>query len=238
MPWNAAPWTSGSTHALHRGTACPPSGNGRNVSAESGRGRVAGLRPDRPDSRARTPIATVAGLRHWSITAASSRGADRVPHPDEADSWLVAVEAPEQPRLGVRGCMPRADGMAESDGLNAGRRWAPVTGHRHGDDTRRSTPVTSGDPADRRGGDGVVTGTGDRWFSAGQAVTVDDDQSIVLLVRVWLEHGADGFRARLTTAGPWWGNTGTDVTVALASTPDAVTDAVRAWLLSLASAQP
>jgi hypothetical protein len=67
---------------------------------------------------------------------------------------------------------------------------------------------------------------------------VDDDRSSVLLVRVWLEHGADGFRARLTAAGPWWGNTGADVTVALASTPDAVTDAVRAWLLSLVSAQP
>ena len=81
-----------------------------------------------------------------------------------------------------------------------------------------------------------MTGTGNRWPPAGRAVTVDDDRSSVLLIRVWLEEGADGFRARLTTAGPWWGrDAGTDVTVALASTPAAVTDAVGEWLLSFVS---
>jgi hypothetical protein len=69
-------------------------------------------------------------------------------------------------------------------------------------------------------------------------VTVDDDRSSVLLVRVWLEDGADGFRARLTAAGPWSGNSRQDITVALASNPAAVTDAVRAWLLSLVSSRP
>jgi hypothetical protein len=64
-------------------------------------------------------------------------------------------------------------------------------------------------------------------------VTVDDDRSSVLLIRVWLEDGADGFRARLTTAGPRWGrDSGQDVAVALASSPAGVSDAVRAWLLS------
>jgi hypothetical protein len=64
-------------------------------------------------------------------------------------------------------------------------------------------------------------------------VTVDDDRSSVLLIRVWLEDGADGFRARLTTAGPHWGrDAGQDLAVALASSPAAVSDAVRAWLLS------
>ena len=65
-------------------------------------------------------------------------------------------------------------------------------------------------------------------------MTVDDDRSSVLLIRVWAEEGADTFRARLTTAGPWWGwDPGEGVTVALATTPAAVSDAVGAWLLSL-----
>jgi hypothetical protein len=62
---------------------------------------------------------------------------------------------------------------------------------------------------------------------------VDDDRSSVLLIRVWVEDGADGFRARLTTAGPRWGrDAGKDIAVAVASSPGGVTDAVRAWLLS------
>jgi len=62
---------------------------------------------------------------------------------------------------------------------------------------------------------------------------VDDDQSSVLVIRVWLEDGADGFRARLTAARPrWGGDPGQDVAVAVASSPAAVTDVVRAWLLS------
>ena len=64
-------------------------------------------------------------------------------------------------------------------------------------------------------------------------MTVDDDRSSVLLIPVWVEDGVDTFRARLTTVGPWWGrDPGHEVAVALAASPSAVTDAVRAWLLS------
>ena len=64
-------------------------------------------------------------------------------------------------------------------------------------------------------------------------MTVDDDRSSVLVIRVWLEDGGDGFRARLTTVAPWRGrDSRDDVVVALASSPAAVSDTVRAWLLS------
>jgi hypothetical protein len=64
-------------------------------------------------------------------------------------------------------------------------------------------------------------------------VTVDDDRSSVLVIRVWLEDGADGFQARLTTLGPpWEQGSGDDAAAALAASPAAVSDAVRAWLLS------
>ena len=66
-------------------------------------------------------------------------------------------------------------------------------------------------------------------------MTVDDDRSSVLVIRVWLEDGADGFRARLMTVGPRRGRDfRDDVTVAVASSPTAVSEAVRAWLLSFA----
>lgn len=55
--------------------------------------------------------------------------------------------------------------------------------------------------------------------------------SAALVVRVWLEGGPDGFRARLTTRDPAAGTEVDDViTVAVAATPEAVVDAVRAWL--------
>lgn len=52
-----------------------------------------------------------------------------------------------------------------------------------------------------------------------------------MLLRVWLEDGTDDFRARLTrlrTVAERRPDGG--VTVALASSPDAVCAAVRAWL--------
>jgi hypothetical protein len=65
-------------------------------------------------------------------------------------------------------------------------------------------------------------------------VDPDDEQttrSAALVVRVWLEGGPDGFRARLTTGDAAAGAEAADVvTVAVAATPEAVLDAVRTWL--------
>jgi hypothetical protein len=59
---------------------------------------------------------------------------------------------------------------------------------------------------------------------------VVDDRSSALLVRVWLE-GAGAFRARLTTLGGATEESPPDeVTVAVASSPRDVLDAVRDWL--------
>ncbi len=59
-----------------------------------------------------------------------------------------------------------------------------------------------------------------------------DDRSAALLIRVWLE-SADAFRARLTTfGGADEQSPAHEVTVAVASTPAAVLEAVRAWLES------
>jgi len=56
-------------------------------------------------------------------------------------------------------------------------------------------------------------------------------RSAALVVRVWLEGGPGGFRARLTTGDPSASGEAADtVTVAVASSPEAVVDAVRAWL--------
>jgi len=65
-----------------------------------------------------------------------------------------------------------------------------------------------------------------RW-----AVTLDGDRSAALFVRVWLEDGAQSFRGRLTTMDTSPGQRGAqETTVALASSPGDVVDAVRAWL--------
>jgi hypothetical protein len=59
----------------------------------------------------------------------------------------------------------------------------------------------------------------------------ETERSAALVVRVWLEGGPDGFRARLTTGDLQAGlEAGEAVTVAVAATPEAVVDAVRAWL--------
>jgi hypothetical protein len=62
-------------------------------------------------------------------------------------------------------------------------------------------------------------------------VVVDEDRSGVLLIRVWLEHGSDGFRARLSALRPAAGaEGGKDDTVAVASSPWAASVAVHEWL--------
>ena len=65
-----------------------------------------------------------------------------------------------------------------------------------------------------------------------------DDRTAALLIRVWLE-SADAFRARLTTfAGAEDQSPAHEVTVAVASTPGDVLEAVRAWLESSIGDRP
>ena len=59
-------------------------------------------------------------------------------------------------------------------------------------------------------------------------MAVADDRSTALLLRVWTEGGADEFRARLLAIGP--DGQQSDRTVAFASSPDGVLDAVSSWL--------
>jgi hypothetical protein len=59
---------------------------------------------------------------------------------------------------------------------------------------------------------------------------VVQDPSAALLLRVWLE-GPGEFRARLLTLhADAAGTSAEEVTVAVASSPEGVLDAVRAWL--------
>jgi hypothetical protein len=65
-------------------------------------------------------------------------------------------------------------------------------------------------------------------------VTLDHDRSAALVIRVWLEGGTEGFRARLTTApssDP--SRPGETRTVAVAASPGEALDAVRSWLEEL-----
>jgi hypothetical protein len=62
-------------------------------------------------------------------------------------------------------------------------------------------------------------------------VTLEDERSAALVIRVWLEEGTDQFRGRLTAVDTSPGSKGGDgVTVALASSPRDLTDAVSQWL--------
>ena len=54
-----------------------------------------------------------------------------------------------------------------------------------------------------------------------------DDRSAALLLRVWIEEGSDQFRARVMAVGS---GESSDRTVALASSPDEVLQAVSRWL--------
>jgi hypothetical protein len=74
-------------------------------------------------------------------------------------------------------------------------------------------------------GSPAATGRDARW-----TVTVDDDRSAALLIRVWLESGTE-FRARLTTIDTS-GDAGPDgqATLAVASSTREVLDGVSRWL--------
>jgi hypothetical protein len=62
-------------------------------------------------------------------------------------------------------------------------------------------------------------------------VTLNQDRSASLLVRVWLEGGTDGFRARLTTVDTSPGHDdGAELTVGVASSPSDVIRLVQTWL--------
>ncbi|MGY1829125.1 hypothetical protein ACI8AA_01705 [Geodermatophilus sp. SYSU D01180] len=55
-----------------------------------------------------------------------------------------------------------------------------------------------------------------------------EERSAALLVRIWLEGGTEHFRARVTAVG--LGTSEEDRTLALASSPREVVDAVGDWL--------
>jgi hypothetical protein len=60
-------------------------------------------------------------------------------------------------------------------------------------------------------------------------VTLNDDRSATLILRVWLEGGTDAFRGRVTTVDTTVGHEG-ELTVGVASSPGELVEAVRAWL--------
>jgi hypothetical protein len=69
-------------------------------------------------------------------------------------------------------------------------------------------------------------------------VTLNQDQSASLLVRVWLEGGTDGFRARLTSVDTSPGNDGAELTVGVASSPSDVITLVQTWLTAFLGPGP
>lgn len=69
-------------------------------------------------------------------------------------------------------------------------------------------------------------------------MTLNQDQSASLLVRVWLEGGTDGFRARLTSVDTSPGNDGAELTVGVASSPSDVITLVQTWLTAFLGPGP
>jgi hypothetical protein len=61
-------------------------------------------------------------------------------------------------------------------------------------------------------------------------VTLNDDRSAALLIRVWVEEGTDGFRSRVSSIDTTGGEDTGDITVAVASSTGDVLDAVHRWL--------
>jgi hypothetical protein len=58
-------------------------------------------------------------------------------------------------------------------------------------------------------------------------VTLNDDRSSALLIRVWVEEGTGGFRGRVSSIDTSGGEAASDVTFAVASSTDDVLDVVR-----------
>jgi hypothetical protein len=67
------------------------------------------------------------------------------------------------------------------------------------------------------------------WLS-GWTVTLNDDRSATLILRVWLEGGTDNFRGRLTAVDTSAGQEGGELTLRVTSSPSDMLDVVRAWL--------
>ena len=62
-------------------------------------------------------------------------------------------------------------------------------------------------------------------------VTLNDDRSAALLIRVWVEQDSDGFRSRLSSIDTSGGAGGRDeVTFAVTSSKSEVLSAVLRWL--------
>ena len=62
-------------------------------------------------------------------------------------------------------------------------------------------------------------------------VIVEQDRSAALVVRVWAEGGAGGFRARVTGVDISGSeSTGEELTIAVAASPGDLLDALRVWL--------
>ena len=62
-------------------------------------------------------------------------------------------------------------------------------------------------------------------------VSLDQNRSASLLLRVWLESETDDLRARLTSLDTSPGKAGgPELTVGVASSPDEVVDLVKTWL--------
>jgi hypothetical protein len=61
-------------------------------------------------------------------------------------------------------------------------------------------------------------------------VTLNDDRSATLILRVWLEGGTDNFRARLTAVDTSTGHEGGELTLKVTSSGSEMLVAVRSWL--------
>jgi hypothetical protein len=66
-----------------------------------------------------------------------------------------------------------------------------------------------------------------------------DDRSAALVIRVWLEEETNQFRGRITAVDTSAGSEGGEgISLAVASSPSDLTDAVREWLYEFISDAP